>query len=198
MSAALALFEERGIDGVSVMDVCKRASVNRTTFYKYFQNKDALLEEIMPGKFRGLVNTFVNSMGNTGSITERLIQALKPTLLAVENDPILSMYSLESFSASASPVLLQIRADFAGKIEAAAANMLKNSGSAPDAEASVAVCTAMIFGWVSQPKGVRRVSTERFCDAMTRILVNAHRTAMMEKAANDEAKDGSEAQPLVS
>ena len=39
----LALVAERGWDAVSVLDVCERAEVGRSTFYTHFADKEALL-----------------------------------------------------------------------------------------------------------------------------------------------------------
>ena len=41
--ALLALVAERGWDAVSVLDVCERADIGRSTFYTHFAHKEALL-----------------------------------------------------------------------------------------------------------------------------------------------------------
>lgn len=49
--ALIALMEERGLDAVTVNDLCERADLNRGTFYNHFRDKDNLLavleDEIM-------------------------------------------------------------------------------------------------------------------------------------------------------
>lgn len=42
-TALIELMEERGLDGVSVNDLCARADLNRGTFYNHFHDKDDLL-----------------------------------------------------------------------------------------------------------------------------------------------------------
>lgn len=42
-SALIELMEERGLDGVSVNDLCARADLNRGTFYNHFHDKEDLL-----------------------------------------------------------------------------------------------------------------------------------------------------------
>lgn len=42
-TALIELMEERGLDGVSVGDLCARADLNRGTFYNHFHDKDDLL-----------------------------------------------------------------------------------------------------------------------------------------------------------
>lgn len=41
--ALLALMEERPFQELSVVDICERAMVHRTTFYAHFEDKYALL-----------------------------------------------------------------------------------------------------------------------------------------------------------
>src|SRR6266576_5880545 len=41
--AALELFDERGFDAVSVTDIAERAEVGRTTFFRYFGDKQEVM-----------------------------------------------------------------------------------------------------------------------------------------------------------
>ena len=45
-SALIELMEERGLDGLSVNDLCARADLNRGTFYNHFHDKDDLLTSL--------------------------------------------------------------------------------------------------------------------------------------------------------
>ena len=51
--AFIALVEERGIDGLSVGDLCASAGLNRGTFYNHFRDKESLLasfeDEVVEG-----------------------------------------------------------------------------------------------------------------------------------------------------
>ncbi len=44
--AFMIMFEKRGLEKVSVVDICKEANISKTIFYRYFDDKYALLEEI--------------------------------------------------------------------------------------------------------------------------------------------------------
>ena len=42
----LDLYQEKGIDGVTVNELCRRAQIVKSTFYTYFEDKYYVLEEI--------------------------------------------------------------------------------------------------------------------------------------------------------
>ena len=42
----LDIYKEKGIDGVTVNELCKRAGIVKSTFYVYFEDKYSVLEEI--------------------------------------------------------------------------------------------------------------------------------------------------------
>lgn len=44
--ALLALLREKEFESLTVHEICKRADINRATFYKYYKNQRDLLEEI--------------------------------------------------------------------------------------------------------------------------------------------------------
>ena len=46
LNAAVALFAPAGSGGVSVSAICKQADVSRDTFYRCFDNKDDLIEQL--------------------------------------------------------------------------------------------------------------------------------------------------------
>jgi len=52
--ALLALMSERPFREISVVDICQRAPVHRTTFYAHFEDKDALLRYVLGELSRAL------------------------------------------------------------------------------------------------------------------------------------------------
>lgn len=53
--ALMAELSERPFEEISVKDICKRAMVHRTTFYKHYEDKYALLERGIRQMFDGLL-----------------------------------------------------------------------------------------------------------------------------------------------
>ena len=53
--ALLAEMSERAFEDITVTDICERAMVHRTTFYKHYQDKYALLEQGMRQMYDELV-----------------------------------------------------------------------------------------------------------------------------------------------
>lgn len=53
--ALMAEMSERPFEEISVKDVCERAMVHRTTFYKHYEDKYALLERGLRQVFDGLI-----------------------------------------------------------------------------------------------------------------------------------------------
>src|SRR5687767_8065695 len=58
MAAALELFEERGFHGTAVPLVAERAGVGAGTLYRYFENKEALVNALYQ-KWKGLLGTML-------------------------------------------------------------------------------------------------------------------------------------------
>ncbi len=57
--ALIALIEERSFDGITVGEIAERAMVSRTAFYRYYQDKYDLVEQI----FEEMVATVVREIG---------------------------------------------------------------------------------------------------------------------------------------
>jgi len=57
--ALVELADERGFDTITVGDIAKRAEVNRATFYRHYQDKYDLLDQI----FKETINQFASDLG---------------------------------------------------------------------------------------------------------------------------------------
>src|SRR5207247_6490061 len=60
--ALIALIEERGFDALTVGEVTERAMVSRAAFYRNYQDKYSLVEQI----FEEAMSTLLNAVGGMG------------------------------------------------------------------------------------------------------------------------------------
>jgi len=63
MLAAVGLFSEEGVSPVSIARICQRAGVSRPTFYRCFEDKDALVARIYEESVNAFVETFLIDAG---------------------------------------------------------------------------------------------------------------------------------------
>jgi len=77
-SAAFALFVERGFDNMSIDDICERAGVARTTFYRRWSSKTALIAQAIASA-RGAPELDVDTLGGA---PELLFDSLARALTA--------------------------------------------------------------------------------------------------------------------
>ena len=83
IQAAQELFLERGFDGVSVGDIAERAEVGRTTFFRYFGDK----QEVVFAKEQELLETITAAGQAEGTAAARsateAVEQLRPIVLAL-------------------------------------------------------------------------------------------------------------------
>ncbi len=83
IQAAQELFLERGFDGVSVGDIAERAEVGRTTFFRYFGDK----QEVVFAKEQELIETIAAAGQAEGTAAARsateAVEQLRPIVLAL-------------------------------------------------------------------------------------------------------------------
>lgn len=66
--AFIELAAERGFDAMTIGDIVKRANVNRATFYRHYQDKYDLLEQI----FQEAVSQFARDLGPPGEVAKSM------------------------------------------------------------------------------------------------------------------------------
>jgi AcrR family transcriptional regulator len=83
IQAAEELFLERGFDGVSVGDIAERAEVGRTTFFRYFGDK----QEVVFAEEQELLDTIAAAGQAEGTAAPRsateAVEQLRPVVLAL-------------------------------------------------------------------------------------------------------------------
>ncbi len=66
--AFIALSAERSFDAISIGDIARRAEVNRATFYRHYQDKYALMEQI----FQEAMRQFTADLGPPGEVARTI------------------------------------------------------------------------------------------------------------------------------
>ena len=58
---SLDLFSQRGFSAVSIRDICKKVNIKESSIYYHFQNKRAILEELLQ-RFQNTANTMMSQL----------------------------------------------------------------------------------------------------------------------------------------
>jgi AcrR family transcriptional regulator len=74
LDAALELFVERHFHGTAVPAIAERAGVGDGTIYRYFENKEALVNELYIQKKKELVSNLTREFAPGASVRERLVE----------------------------------------------------------------------------------------------------------------------------
>ena len=82
LQAALKLFIEHGIDGASIEQIAERAGVARTTVYRRWSSKEALLAQAMAVARGAPEQRAIGNRVALGSLAQRLVDALAETVTA--------------------------------------------------------------------------------------------------------------------
>lgn len=69
--ALIGLMSERSFEAITVTDICERAMVHRTTFYKHYEDKYALLYQGIQAQLRVLFEDLNLPVGETAVLDEK-------------------------------------------------------------------------------------------------------------------------------
>lgn len=61
LAISLELFSQRGFSAVSIRDICKKVSIKESSVYYHFQNKQAILDELLQ-RFQNTANSMMNQL----------------------------------------------------------------------------------------------------------------------------------------
>ena len=76
LDAALLLFLERGIEGVSVDDITQKAKMAKGSFYRYFDSQQALVEELLEPTRAQMTEALEQCAGELATASTRELQFL--------------------------------------------------------------------------------------------------------------------------
>ncbi|MEM8838341.1 MAG: helix-turn-helix domain-containing protein [Pseudomonadota bacterium] len=86
ISAARALFAEKGYAETSTPDIAKAAGVTRGALYHHFEDKLAIFRAVVTGEYIAVADEIAASAGNTpGSAIDALLQGSRGYLRAMKN-----------------------------------------------------------------------------------------------------------------
>ncbi|WP_448808785.1 TetR/AcrR family transcriptional regulator [Agromyces bauzanensis] len=68
--ALVALMAQRGYEPVTVVDICEQAMVHRTTFYKHYEGKLELLDDVLDSRLLELLGPDLPAIGDDGRTGE--------------------------------------------------------------------------------------------------------------------------------
>lgn len=86
--ALIQLLQEKAIGKISIYELCDRAQVNRTTFYKYYGSQYDLLEDIEADIFEDLERlllTVEDGPSNLGPVLDYLIKERRKCLVFINS-----------------------------------------------------------------------------------------------------------------
>lgn len=84
LRTAEELFMQFGYDRITVEEICREAAVSKVTFYKYFNNKFAVLEDYMEARLALGMETFEKIRAADASLQEKMsaLIAMKETAVS--------------------------------------------------------------------------------------------------------------------
>ena len=89
LKAAARCFESRGPLGVTVDDIARLASVHRTTVYKYFPNRDAIISGLLMWDADHLIAGSAAKLRSAEPFAERFVQAVAHIIDGVHESKLL-------------------------------------------------------------------------------------------------------------
>ena len=90
LNAAGALFAERGVAAVGMLDVASAAGCSRATLYRYYENRDALRAAFVHRETRRIGAAVAHEVAGVTDARERLTRAIVSSLRLVRDDPSLA------------------------------------------------------------------------------------------------------------
>jgi AcrR family transcriptional regulator len=87
LNAAVACFDEYGIDATRMDDIAREAGLQRPNLYRYFANKDAIIVEVILRDIRDVSIRLRESLKFRGPARKVLLSALKLMLVALQENP---------------------------------------------------------------------------------------------------------------
>ncbi len=93
--ALLALAKDTPVDDISIVDLCKKADVNRSTFYKYYRIPSDILTELCLDMLAHTLDKYTQA-NDTGYSYERFMHRLIDMLTWYDQNKAITVYVFEN------------------------------------------------------------------------------------------------------
>ncbi len=87
LDAAERCFSQYGTRKTSMADISDTANISRTTVYRYFNNREAVLEGVMLRDVSKLFSKLLSHLSQFTSTEERVVETLIYAMKTIENTP---------------------------------------------------------------------------------------------------------------
>jgi TetR/AcrR family transcriptional regulator, transcriptional repressor for nem operon len=181
IEAAGHLFRERGIDGVGVADICKRAGLTHGALYAHFQSKEELAGEALAeglARSRSKLERVVS--GQNGNLRQYLESYLSPR----HRDDVAEgcvMAALSSEVPRHGKALNQTFTEGLSKMVAAVESLLKGVGKRDKHRLALAISSSMIGALIAAR------STAKTDPELSNAILDSTREALIALAKTPEA-----------
>lgn len=91
LRCAITLFAEKGMENVSVEDITKGTGLAKGTFYLYFKNRDALLNEVCEHCFALSIKHSMNGVNDETTYSAKLKKRVHNIILFSQHYPVESL-----------------------------------------------------------------------------------------------------------
>lgn len=85
LQAAMGVFQERGLKSTTVEDILRASNVSRRTFYRFFDNKEAVLHSIYDTATQLLVEQITRALRNNQGFEPRIVACVDAFLLFTQS-----------------------------------------------------------------------------------------------------------------
>ncbi|NBF06732.1 TetR family transcriptional regulator [Pseudomonas sp. Fl5BN2] len=170
LDAAYESLKESGVDAVRVMPLAKKLNLSRTSFYWYFEDREALLEALIGlWKSKNTDTLLAHAEAYAESITEAILNVfdcwLNPTLFDSQFE-----FAMRSWALQSAEVALQLQKADEQRVQAFK-RMFERFGMSEDAAFTRARCIYLTqIGYISLKTQETTVQRMRYIPEYLRIF----------------------------
>ena len=85
-NAFISLIEEKGFENVKIIDIARKANVNRNTIYLHYESKEQIIETLVDKIFTNEVPSFTVDTYLKGRYSKKILTEMFTRIFAVINE----------------------------------------------------------------------------------------------------------------